>query len=137
MQSTGSTCQQSGIYANDCHRKQIALSKGETFPPAQAAAGPLTGGSCRQLARRDEAPPCSVCLVTGDRFGSVPQEQSGDSLAVLLGYVCASDQPLVQVKYSLGGRESERGRAVVLIDHQRQHARAEADGPQTARRVRR
>jgi hypothetical protein len=33
MPQTGGTCQQSGIYANDCHSKQIALSKGETFPP--------------------------------------------------------------------------------------------------------
>lgn len=33
MPSTGSSCQQSGIYANDCHKKQIALSRGETFPP--------------------------------------------------------------------------------------------------------
>jgi hypothetical protein len=33
MPQTGGTCPQSGIYANDCHAKQIALSKGETFPP--------------------------------------------------------------------------------------------------------
>jgi hypothetical protein len=33
MPSTGHPCPQSGIYANDCHAKQIALSKGETFPP--------------------------------------------------------------------------------------------------------
>ena len=33
MPSTGSTCQTSGIYKNDCHAKEIALSKGETFPP--------------------------------------------------------------------------------------------------------
>jgi hypothetical protein len=33
MPSTGHKCTQSGIYANDCHAKQIALSVGETFPP--------------------------------------------------------------------------------------------------------
>ncbi|HEY4894945.1 MAG TPA: hypothetical protein VII01_02545 [Solirubrobacteraceae bacterium] len=33
MPSTGQTAAVSGIYANDCHDKQIALSKGETFPP--------------------------------------------------------------------------------------------------------
>jgi hypothetical protein len=34
MASTGHICQQSGIYRGDCHRsKEIALSKGETFPP--------------------------------------------------------------------------------------------------------
>ncbi len=33
MPSTGEKATQSGIYANDCHAKQIALSKGETFPP--------------------------------------------------------------------------------------------------------
>jgi hypothetical protein len=33
MPQTGGTCPQSGIYANDCHARQIALSKGETFPP--------------------------------------------------------------------------------------------------------
>ena len=33
MPQTGGTCAQSGIYANDCHRKEIALSKGEKFPP--------------------------------------------------------------------------------------------------------
>jgi len=33
MPHTGSKCQTSGIYANDCHAKQIALSVGETFPP--------------------------------------------------------------------------------------------------------
>lgn len=31
--STGHKATVSGIYANDCHRRQIALSKGETFPP--------------------------------------------------------------------------------------------------------
>jgi hypothetical protein len=30
---TGQQAATSGIYANDCHAKQIALSKGETFPP--------------------------------------------------------------------------------------------------------
>jgi len=33
MPQTGHTCPQSGIYANDCHAKEIALSVGETFPP--------------------------------------------------------------------------------------------------------
>ena len=33
MPSTGQTCATSGIYKNNCHAKQIALSKGETFPP--------------------------------------------------------------------------------------------------------
>jgi hypothetical protein len=33
MPSTGHKCTQSGIYKNDCHAKQIALSNGETFPP--------------------------------------------------------------------------------------------------------
>jgi hypothetical protein len=33
MSHTGDTCPQSGIYSNDCHAKQIALSVGERFPP--------------------------------------------------------------------------------------------------------
>lgn len=33
MPSTGERATVSGIYANDCHAKQIALSKGEIFPP--------------------------------------------------------------------------------------------------------
>jgi hypothetical protein len=33
MPGTGEKATQSGLYANDCHAKQIALSKGETFPP--------------------------------------------------------------------------------------------------------
>ena len=33
MPHTGETASASGIYANDCHAKQIALSKGERFPP--------------------------------------------------------------------------------------------------------
>ena len=33
MPHTGEKAQQSGIYSNDCHTKQIALSVGETFPP--------------------------------------------------------------------------------------------------------
>lgn len=33
MPSTGQRAAVSGIYANDCHGKQIALSKGEMFPP--------------------------------------------------------------------------------------------------------
>jgi hypothetical protein len=32
MPSTGQRAPVSGIYANDCHAKQIALSKGEIFP---------------------------------------------------------------------------------------------------------
>lgn len=31
--STGSKCQQSGIYNPSCGDTQIALSKGDTFPP--------------------------------------------------------------------------------------------------------
>ena len=30
---TGQQASQSGIYANDCHAKEIALSVGEKFPP--------------------------------------------------------------------------------------------------------
>jgi hypothetical protein len=33
LPSTGQKAQVSGIYANDCHDKQIALSVGEKFPP--------------------------------------------------------------------------------------------------------
>lgn len=33
MPHTGDKATQSGIYANNCHAKEIALSKGETFPP--------------------------------------------------------------------------------------------------------
>jgi hypothetical protein len=36
MPATGDTCQQSGLYSGTCsnhHVKQIALSKGERFPP--------------------------------------------------------------------------------------------------------
>ena len=33
MPSTGQKATISGIYANNCHAKQIALSVGETFPP--------------------------------------------------------------------------------------------------------
>ena len=33
MPQTGHACPQSGIYANDCHAKEIALSVGERFPP--------------------------------------------------------------------------------------------------------
>jgi hypothetical protein len=34
MPSTGQTCTQSGIYKGDCnHSHEIALSRGETFPP--------------------------------------------------------------------------------------------------------
>ena len=38
---TGETCQTSGIYRNNCHTKEIALSKGERFPPCS---------HCRQAA---------------------------------------------------------------------------------------
>jgi hypothetical protein len=31
--STGHKCPQSGIYTPNCRCKQIALSKGDTFPP--------------------------------------------------------------------------------------------------------
>lgn len=34
MPSTGQTCEQSGLYRSDCKdRTEIALSKGERFPP--------------------------------------------------------------------------------------------------------
>ena len=33
MPHTGQRASVSGIYSNDCHSKQIALSVGETFPP--------------------------------------------------------------------------------------------------------
>lgn len=37
---TGEKCQTSGIYKGDCipqgHKKEISLSKGETFPPCNA-----------------------------------------------------------------------------------------------------
>jgi hypothetical protein len=33
MPHTGQKATVSGIYSNDCHAKQIALSVGETFPP--------------------------------------------------------------------------------------------------------
>ena len=41
MASTGEKCQESGIYRGDCsanaaHKKEIALSKGDTFPPCAA-----------------------------------------------------------------------------------------------------
>lgn len=36
MARTGDTCQRSGIYqGDDEHREQIALSRGETFPPCK------------------------------------------------------------------------------------------------------
>ena len=36
MPNTGTSCQESGIYRADCvHRTEIALSRGETFPPCQ------------------------------------------------------------------------------------------------------
>ena len=33
MPRTGARYETSGIYKNDCHEKQIALSKNEVFPP--------------------------------------------------------------------------------------------------------
>lgn len=37
MASTGQKCEQSGIYESTCRdRIQIALSKGDTFPPCRA-----------------------------------------------------------------------------------------------------
>ena len=33
MPKTGKKAKESGIYDNNCHTKEIALSKGETFPP--------------------------------------------------------------------------------------------------------
>lgn len=40
MGSTGSKCQQSGIYQSNCSdRLQIALSKGDTFPPCRSHGG--------------------------------------------------------------------------------------------------
>lgn len=37
---TGEKCQTSGVYKGDCipksHKQEIALSKGETFPPCNA-----------------------------------------------------------------------------------------------------
>lgn len=43
MPSTGEKCQESGIYRGDCsasadHKKEIALSKGDTFPPCAQCA---------------------------------------------------------------------------------------------------
>jgi hypothetical protein len=42
MSHTGEVCPQSGIYSNDCHAKQIALSVGERFP-GPPPAGPSLG----------------------------------------------------------------------------------------------
>ena len=39
MPKTSEKCQQSGIYKGSCGCKQIALSKGDTFPPC---------GSCKK-----------------------------------------------------------------------------------------
>jgi hypothetical protein len=41
MPATGETCQQSGIYSGKCgkqHVKEIALSKGDRFPPCNTSA---------------------------------------------------------------------------------------------------
>ncbi len=35
MPQTGHKCEQSGIYESSCCKQQIALSKGDTFPPCQ------------------------------------------------------------------------------------------------------
>lgn len=46
MPKTGETAQTSGIYEGNCipkgHKKQIALSKGERFPPCGDCHGPVT-----------------------------------------------------------------------------------------------
>ena len=40
MPSTGSTCQQSGVYACSTHgSNEIPLSEGETFPPCSHGGG--------------------------------------------------------------------------------------------------
>jgi hypothetical protein len=36
MNSTGYHCPQSGIWASACHGREIALSKGDRFPPCPA-----------------------------------------------------------------------------------------------------
>jgi hypothetical protein len=33
LNSTGHKCPQSGIWSSACHHRQIALSRGDTFPP--------------------------------------------------------------------------------------------------------
>jgi hypothetical protein len=41
---TGQKCEQSGLYDSDCgHTKQIALSKGDTFPPCRTCQKSLLG----------------------------------------------------------------------------------------------
>lgn len=47
MPHTGDTCSTSGIYQGDCnvtagHKKQIALSKGDTFPPCAQCSRAVT-----------------------------------------------------------------------------------------------
>jgi hypothetical protein len=32
---TGEKCGQSGIYKSQCHGQEVALSRGDTFPPCQ------------------------------------------------------------------------------------------------------
>jgi hypothetical protein len=73
MPHTGQRAQKSGIYGNDCHRKQIALSVGETFPPllwlppcSQLAANPrLSNDSVTPPPRRELATsPGRACLRT-------------------------------------------------------------------------
>lgn len=39
MPYSSEKCQQSGIYTPDCLDKQIALSKGDTFPPCRSHPG--------------------------------------------------------------------------------------------------
>ncbi len=43
---TGEKCQVSGVYQGDCiptgHKRQVALSKGETFPPCGACRHAVT-----------------------------------------------------------------------------------------------
>lgn len=46
MPQTGQTVPESGIYRNDCaqanHKKEIAISRGERFPPCSGCRRPIT-----------------------------------------------------------------------------------------------
>jgi len=52
---TGEECQQTGIYDSNCHTKQLALSKGATFPPCRCRQGviwtlvPASSGARRDI----------------------------------------------------------------------------------------
>jgi len=52
---TGEECQRSGIYDSNCHTKQIALSKGTTFPPCRCRKAvmwtlvPASSGARREI----------------------------------------------------------------------------------------